>query len=93
MLSPDAVGSAASPAPLIGCGKQGVIYLIDRDNLKDLISITATISVQELGANKWSVEQLASRTVASITTGKQRFSSGSFRFNGVLLPLASQSPH
>src|SRR5262249_14897321 len=33
LLLPDAVGSAAHPHLLIGAGKEGKIYLLDRDNL------------------------------------------------------------
>ena len=33
VLLPDSAGSAAHPHLLVGCGKEGTIYLIDRDNL------------------------------------------------------------
>ncbi len=33
MILPDAAGSAAHPHLLVGCGKEGRIYLLDRDNL------------------------------------------------------------
>ncbi len=33
MVLPDEVGSAAHPHLLVGCGKEGKIYLLDRDNL------------------------------------------------------------
>ena len=33
LLLPDEVGSAAHPHLLVGCGKEGRIYLLDRDNL------------------------------------------------------------
>jgi hypothetical protein len=33
LLLPDAAGNAAHPHLLVGAGKQGVIYLLDRDNL------------------------------------------------------------
>jgi hypothetical protein len=33
IVLPDAVGSAAHPHLLIGSGKQGILYLIDRDNM------------------------------------------------------------
>ncbi|HEU6447932.1 MAG TPA: chitobiase/beta-hexosaminidase C-terminal domain-containing protein [Verrucomicrobiae bacterium] len=33
MLLPDSVGSAEHPHLLVGCGKEGKIYLVDRDNM------------------------------------------------------------
>jgi hypothetical protein len=33
MVLPDSVGSAAHRHLLVGCGKEGKIYLVDRDNL------------------------------------------------------------
>jgi len=33
MLLPDSVGSAAHPHLVVGCGKEGKIYLVDRDNM------------------------------------------------------------
>jgi Immunoglobulin domain len=33
MLLPDAVGSTNHPHLLVGCGKEGTIYLLDRDNM------------------------------------------------------------
>src|SRR5271163_2813136 len=33
MLLPDSMGSAAHPHLLVGCGKEGTIYLVDRDNM------------------------------------------------------------
>jgi uncharacterized repeat protein (TIGR03806 family) len=33
LLLPDSVGSAAHPHLIVGCGKQGTIYLVDRDNM------------------------------------------------------------
>jgi hypothetical protein len=33
MLLPDEVGSPAHPHLLVGCGKEGTIYLVDRDNM------------------------------------------------------------
>ncbi|HEX4645892.1 MAG TPA: chitobiase/beta-hexosaminidase C-terminal domain-containing protein, partial [Verrucomicrobiae bacterium] len=33
MLMPDSVGNAAHPHLIVGCGKEGKIYLLDRDNL------------------------------------------------------------
>jgi hypothetical protein len=33
LILPDSVGSVAHPRLMVGCGKQGKIYLLDRDNL------------------------------------------------------------
>jgi hypothetical protein len=33
LVLPDSVGSAAHPHLIVGCGKEGTIYLLDRDNL------------------------------------------------------------
>ncbi len=33
LVLPDSVGSAAHPHLLVGCGKEGTIYLLDRDNM------------------------------------------------------------
>ena len=33
IILPDSVGSAAHPHLLVGCGKEGKIYLVDRDNM------------------------------------------------------------
>ncbi len=54
MLLPDAVGSAAHPHLMVGCGKQGMIYLVDRDNLGGF-SLSADNVVQEFGSDgTWS---------------------------------------
>jgi hypothetical protein len=33
LLLPDSVGSSAHPHLMVGCGKEGTVYLVDRDNL------------------------------------------------------------
>ena len=33
MVLPDAVGSTQHPHLVVGCGKQGIVYLLDRDNM------------------------------------------------------------
>src|SRR5262249_17822350 len=48
MLLPDSVGSAAHPHLLVGCGKEGTIYLLDRDNLGHFNSADNGQIVQEL---------------------------------------------
>jgi hypothetical protein len=47
LILPDSVGSASHPHLLIGSGKGGVLYLIDRDNMGEFHSSTDSI-VQEV---------------------------------------------
>ena len=49
MLLPDSVGSTAHPHLMVGGGKLGIIYLVDRDNM-GAYSISADNDVQEFGA-------------------------------------------
>ena len=54
MLLPDSVGSAAHPHLMVACGKQGMIYLLDRDNLGGY-SLSIDNVVQEFGSDgSWS---------------------------------------
>ena len=48
LLLPDAVGSAAHPHLLVGCGKEGKIYLLDRDNLGKYNAAADSQIVQEI---------------------------------------------
>ncbi|HWV98267.1 MAG TPA: LamG-like jellyroll fold domain-containing protein [Candidatus Acidoferrum sp.] len=48
LLLPDSVGSVSHPHLLVGCGKEGKIYLLDRDNLGHFNSFADTNIVQEL---------------------------------------------
>ena len=48
MLLPDSVGSAAHPHLMVGCGKQGMLYLIDRDAMGEYNSSSDAL-VQEIG--------------------------------------------
>ena len=48
VLLPDSVGSATHPHLLIGCGKEGTIYLLDRDNLGHFNSKNNNQIVQQL---------------------------------------------
>lgn len=49
LLLPDTVGSVAHPHLMVGCGKEGTIYLMDRDNLGHFNANTNRI-VQQLNA-------------------------------------------
>ena len=51
MLLPDAVGSAAHPHLMVGGGKEGIIFLVDRDNL-GTYSATTDRDVQEFDAGR-----------------------------------------
>jgi hypothetical protein len=48
LLLPDSVGSAAHPHLMLGCGKEGTIYLLDRDNMGKFNSANNSQIVQEL---------------------------------------------
>src|ERR1700676_4101407 len=50
MLLPDSAGSAAHPHLLIGGGKEGRIYLIDRDNMGHFNSSGDHVVQEQLGA-------------------------------------------
>ncbi len=45
---PDSVGSVSHPHLLVGCGKEGTIYLLDRDNLGHFSSANDNAIVQEI---------------------------------------------
>ena len=48
LLLPDSVGSMAHPHLIVGCGKQGKIYLVDRDNMGHFNSVNDNQIVQSL---------------------------------------------
>src|SRR5438445_2835255 len=48
LLLPDSVGSAGHPHLLVGCGKEGKIYLVDRDNMGQFRGLNDNQIVQEI---------------------------------------------
>jgi len=54
MVLPDSVGSADHPHLLVGCGKQGLIYLIDRDNMGQYSTADEVVQEVSLGPGAWS---------------------------------------
>jgi hypothetical protein len=48
LLLPDSVGSAAHPHLIVGCGKEGKIYLVDRDNMGHYNPVNDNQIVQSL---------------------------------------------
>src|SRR5579859_5056427 len=48
VLLPDSVGTVAHPHLMVGCGKEGKIYLLDRDNLGHFNSVNDNQIIQEL---------------------------------------------
>jgi len=49
MLLPDSVGSTRHPHLIVGCGKEGTIHLVDRDNMGHYNAANDNQIVQELG--------------------------------------------
>lgn len=56
MVLPDSVGSAAHPHLVVGVGKQGIIWLLDRDNMGKFTPTAPDHVLQEvqLGSGAWS---------------------------------------
>ena len=56
LLLPDSVGSVAHPHLLVGVGKSGKIYLLDRDNMGHWHSGSDSQIVRILHRHQWLVE-------------------------------------
>jgi hypothetical protein len=55
MVLPDSVGSAAHPHLLVGVGKQGILFLLDRDNMGHFDPATDHVLQEvQLGSGAWS---------------------------------------
>lgn len=58
LVLPDSVGSALHPHLLVGCGKEGKIYLLDRDNMGHFSSVNDNAVVQSVAgaiSGTWSM--------------------------------------
>lgn len=74
LLLPDSVGSVAHPHLVVGCGKQGKIYLLDRDNMGHFNPAGDTQIVQGV-------------TLGATVFGLPAFFNDRLYFQGVSLPL------
>jgi hypothetical protein len=92
VLLPDSVGSTAHPHLLVGCGKEGTIYLVDRDGLGGF-NAGGDYNVQTLGGaigGTWSTPAYFNSAIyyAGIYDSLQMFTVGS---GSITTPSTSQS--
>ena len=79
LVLPDAVGSAQHPHLVVGCGKEGKVYLLDRDNLGHFNSAGDTQIIQTVN--------LPGATGSELVFGLPAFFNGRIYYQGVDLPL------
>lgn len=79
MVLPDAVGSAQHPHLVVGCGKEGKVYLLDRNNMGHFNSAGDTQIIQTIN--------LPGATGSELVFGLPAFFNGMIYYQGVDLPL------
>ena len=79
MILPDSVGSAQHPHLVIGCGKEGKVYLLDRDNMGHFNAAGDTQIVQTF--------TLTGTSSSVLLFGLPAFFNNRIYYQGVSLPL------
>ena len=79
VILPDAVGSAQHPHLVIGCGKNGKVYLVDRDNMGHFNADGDTQIVQSFN--------LSGTGATGLYFGSPAYFNNTIYFQGVNLPL------
>src|SRR5262249_47236871 len=79
VILPDSAGSAQHPHLVVGCGKEGKVYLIDRDNMGQFNSAGDTQIVQTF--------TLTGTSSSVLLFGLPAFFNNRIYYQGVTLPL------